>query len=102
MANRQKARRLNTGSKEWRAIRATVLEHEPLCRECRKQGRVTAATHVDHIDGDAMNDDPSNHQPLCLSCHSSKTNAEDGGFGNAKGKYRPKGCGADGWPHHRE
>jgi 5-methylcytosine-specific restriction endonuclease McrA len=29
--------------------------------------------HVDHIDGDHENNDPSNHQTLCYKCHAIKT-----------------------------
>lgn len=46
------------------------------------KGIVTAAKDVDHIDGDAANDVPSNRQSLCRPCHSSKTARENGGFGN--------------------
>lgn len=42
------------------------------------------ATVVDHVDGDAMNNDRSNLQPLCASCHAAKTAREDGGFGNPR------------------
>lgn len=50
-------------------------------------GRVTAATEVDHIDEDSHNNDPSNLQPLCKPCHSSKTAGRS-----------TKGCDIDGRP----
>jgi len=61
-----------------------VLNREPLCRECLKQGRLTPATEVDHIVPLASGgtNDLENLQPLCHSCHSRKTAKEDGGFGN--------------------
>jgi 5-methylcytosine-specific restriction protein A len=63
-----------------------VLGVEPLCRECAKHGITRAANHVDHISGDPSNNDLTNLQPLCAPCHSRKTAAEDGGFGNPKGR----------------
>jgi 5-methylcytosine-specific restriction endonuclease McrA len=63
------------GTKRWQAIRARVLRVEPRCRRCR-----APATDVDHIvplrvllahGRDPY--DPANLQPLCGSCHRSKT-----------------------------
>ena len=68
----------------WRKIRAQVLREEPLCRECKRNGRITAAVDVDHIDGNVENTERSNLQPLCHSCHSRKTGRENGAFGNKK------------------
>ena len=53
----------------WRKIRAMLLAREPLCRECDRQGKTTAATMVHHIDGNPHNNHPSNHVPLCDVCH---------------------------------
>lgn len=80
--DRQARRALATNSAAWRRLRASVLAVEPLCRHCRKKGKVRAASCVDHVDGNAMNNDPDNLQPLCSHCHSRKTAREDGGFGN--------------------
>ncbi|MEC7815831.1 HNH endonuclease signature motif containing protein [Marinobacter alkaliphilus] len=61
----------------------------PLCAECSRQGRITAATDVDHIiphRGDLkLFWSRSNWQSLCHPCHSRKTAREDGGFGNDRG-----------------
>jgi 5-methylcytosine-specific restriction enzyme A len=70
----------------WRAYRKTYLANNPLCVECLKADRTTAAIIVDHIKphkGDmAVFWDTENHQALCKPCHDSKTAREDGGFGN--------------------
>jgi len=68
----------------WRRLRRMVLNREPLCRECLKEGRLTPATEVDHIVplSQGGTNDLENLQPLCHSCHSRKTAKEDGGFGN--------------------
>lgn len=76
-AKRNRERALPTNSAIWRAIRAGVLSREPLCRVCREQGRITAATEVDHIDGDSANGLTINLQPLCTPCHSRKTAHEN-------------------------
>lgn len=71
---------------QWRRARAAFLVRHPLCRDCEKSGRVTAATVVDHITphrGDMrLFWQSENWQPLCAPCHSAKTAREDGGFGN--------------------
>lgn len=79
---RQAGRQYATNSTAWRRIRAAVLAAEPLCRECSRADRVTAATVVDHADDDSWNNAPDNLQPLCAPCHGRKTAGEDGGFGN--------------------
>ena len=53
------------------------MQQFPLCAECERQGRVTAATVVDHIvphKGDkAMFWGSGNWQGLCAPCHNAKT-----------------------------
>lgn len=92
MRRRQTRRALPTNSTAWRNIRAAHLASEPLCRHCALKDRVTAATDVDHVDGDAANNCTSNLQALCRSCHSTKTVRENGGFGqptwNPNGRAR--------------
>ena len=74
--------------KRWRKLSELIRTNEPLCRECKKDNRTVLAKCVDHIipieQGGNMYDE-NNLQPLCWSCHSKKTAAEDGGFGNRKG-----------------
>lgn len=69
--------------RRWQRLRAMVLLSEPLCRECKSRGRVVAATDVDHIKSKERGgqDEISNLQALCHSCHSVKTAKEDGSFG---------------------
>jgi len=85
-------------------MRAAHLAREPLCRHCALNNRVTAATDVDHVDGDDGNNDPSNHQSLCRSCHSAKTARENGGFGReaANPSGRTEFGGADSYPQKTE
>lgn len=83
------------GSTRWRKLRALVLNEEPLCRLCERQGKTTAADTVDHIKehkGDvALFYDRDNLQPLCRPCHSGvKRMADRHGYSAA--------CGVDGMP----
>ncbi len=59
----------------WQALRLMILRRSPLCVKCGQ-----GASQVDHIvpirRGGARLD-PDNLQPLCHSCHSSKTATED-------------------------
>jgi 5-methylcytosine-specific restriction protein A len=73
------ARSAEYGTARWQAARAVCLAKQPLCVECTKQGRVTAATVADHITpvrlgGDFW--DSANHQSLCRLCHQSKSASE--------------------------
>ena len=78
-AKRNRAKRCYpTDHPTWRKLRLTVLAEEPLCRLCAQEGRVTAATDVDHINNNSFNNDRYNLQPLCKPCHTRKTNREDG------------------------
>jgi 5-methylcytosine-specific restriction enzyme A len=67
----------------WRKARLGFLAEHPLCARCG-----APATVVDHIvphRGDpAIFWDRTRWQALCASCHSRKTAAEDGGFGNRR------------------
>ena len=69
------------------------LHAEPLCRDCKAKGRVTAATVPDHIvplsKGGTDTDD--NIRCLCGDCHSDRT-AEQ--FGHRKRQE----VDGDGWP----
>lgn len=71
---------------QWRGpkgIRRMRLDADPLCVECLKEKRYTAATEVDHIEphGGDMDKflDYDNTASLCKSCHSRKTMREQSG-----------------------
>lgn len=74
--------------RRWKAAAKRWLQDHPLCAECAKLDRVTAATDVDHSTphrGDLALFWASHlWQSLCHACHSRKTAAEDGGFGNKR------------------
>ncbi|MEC4590562.1 HNH endonuclease signature motif containing protein [Nitrospirillum amazonense] len=87
---------------EWKALRAQHLKAHPTCCRCGEHASV-----VDHArpwrSDRRLFLDPANLQSLCRSCHSAKTSAEDGGFGNPLADDRPGGCDATGRPldpHH--
>lgn len=67
----------------WRDLKAATLAAQPLCRACKRAGRITLAQCVDHIEplayspAEALN--PDNLQPLCNSCHAKKTRREQRG-----------------------
>lgn len=67
----------------WRTLRRVQLSKQPLCESCMCNGRVSTASHVDHVF-------PWNKigkqafyknmfQSLCIECHSVKTNQEKQG-----------------------
>lgn len=60
----------------WQQARVGWLRKHPLCVYCERDGRVTAAKIVDHIEphrGDMVKfwDSAHNWQSLCAPCHSS-------------------------------
>jgi len=61
----------------WFALRAQVLNGNPLCVQCAREGRVTVAKEIDHItphQGDvALFWNPLNLQGLCSTHHVQKT-----------------------------
>lgn len=73
------------------AMRAELFARDPLCAECKRQGRVTLATQRDHIKALAEGgaDDDGNVQGLCADCHEAKSKAEAArGVRRAWGNYR--------------
>jgi len=79
----------------WRKLRKLHLMSEPLCRMCMQEGRVMAATVVDHIvphKGDVELFYSGPFQSLCKPCHDRHKQAEERG-----GRAKPA-IGTDGWP----
>jgi len=66
---------------KWRKARELFLRAHPLCRYCEREGRVEAATIVDHIvphQGDKeLFWRESNWQSLCKPCHDSVKSKEE-------------------------
>jgi len=54
----------------WEKIRLAILREEPLCRGC--QGPATCVDHIQPLKQGGTNH-KTNLQPLCVSCHNSKT-----------------------------
>jgi 5-methylcytosine-specific restriction endonuclease McrA len=65
----------------WQQARERFLRANPLCAYCRRDGRIDAATLVDHIvphRGDpAKFWDETNWQSLCKACHDSTKAREE-------------------------
>ena len=76
----------------WITYRKRFIVKNPFCRSCLKRGREVPTYAVDHIKRvngpeDPLFWEPTNHQPLCRSCHSRKTVRFDGGFGRKRREY---------------
>ena len=65
----------------WRKASKQFLRVHPLCEECRKRGKYTKATVVDHVIPHCGDQklfwDMSNWRALCKPCHDRKTGRED-------------------------
>lgn len=60
-------KKYNTGHrKKWKY-------KKDMCEKCGFVPVHKIALHVDHIDGNSSNNDPSNFQTLCANCHAHKT-----------------------------
>lgn len=63
-------------STEWRRLRASVLASHPLCEDCLKTGRTTAAAHVHHKlprkERPDLALDRDNLEALCQPCHNAR------------------------------
>lgn len=71
---------------KWQQARAGYLAHHPLCVYCEREGRVTAATVVDHRvphRGDMkLFWDKANWQSLCAAHHSRDKQREEARMGD--------------------
>lgn len=78
----------------WDKLRLRILARDlHLCQPCKRKGRATPATQVDHIVPKAKGgtDDEANCQSICADCHMVKTAVEN------RGKLK-QAIGVDGWP----
>lgn len=77
---RRKERQKIYNTKEWKALRLSVLRDTPLCYDCLKAGRITPAEEVHHIKSFMRYDandprrielayDKNNLVALCRMCH---------------------------------
>ena len=67
--------RQRTSSYHWRKLRLSILERDKFtCQSC---GLITTVLEVDHIEPNSDNNDRSNLQALCRSCHEEKTLKEN-------------------------
>lgn len=98
MAYSSKSRHERGYGNAWDKLRKIILRRDHglcQCEECKRLGRLLAASHVDHIKRkcDGGTDDPSNLRAVNAECHKRIT-AEQAGR-----QYRGKtAIGVDGWP----
>ncbi len=82
-------------TRQWRHLRAGILDRAAVCCRCLDRGIVVAATVVNHIRphrGDLdLFFDRDNLQAVCKPCH-------DGPIQKAEGRGYSTEIGADGWP----
>lgn len=62
----------------WKRIRDRYISEHPLCEQCQKEGRITSAEEVHHIQplSQGGNHARENLMALCKSCHSAITARE--------------------------
>lgn len=63
----------------WVKLRNWIMKHDGyLCQPCKRVGRVTPATEVDHIipKSQGGEDDADNLEAICTDCHKDKTACE--------------------------
>lgn len=64
-------------SPEWRTLRRNILHANPLCIECKKEGKLVGAVDLHHKkdlkDRPDLALEPTNIIPLCKSCHAKIT-----------------------------
>lgn len=72
-------------SRTWRKLRPIKMANNPLCEDCLKEGRITPAEEVHHIESpfkykdyrrDLLFADYSNLVSLCKECHIKRHNNE--------------------------
>lgn len=83
MSGKSAPNRNSLYGRRWRKARIQFLTQRPLCKFCEDEGRLKAATEVDHIkphDGDeTLFWDEANWQGLCSFHHNSVKQAMEQG-----------------------
>jgi 5-methylcytosine-specific restriction protein A len=85
-------------TQRWKRLRRLKLQANPLCERCRAEGKVVAATQVDHVLAVERGGAPfdfDNLMSLCAACHSRKTSAIEVHRGD---HVHVKGCDTSGMP----
>ena len=81
---------------QWQQARERFLRANPLCVYCKRKGKLTAASVVDHIiphRGDqARFNDKTNWQSMCKPCHDIDKAREE------RGSRQRQSIGLDGYP----
>lgn len=66
-------------STKWRKFRRLYIVDNPLCEECKRNGKVTEGKDIDHITPIRFGGEPfdfNNLQTLCKTCHNKKSGRE--------------------------
>lgn len=63
-------------SMQWRAIRERKLSQDPLCERCLKDNLTVPAILVHHKDGNELNNEPENHESICVMHHEDEHKGE--------------------------
>ena len=66
-------------STKWRKFRRLYIVDNPLCEECKRNGKVTEGKDIDHITPIRFGGEPfdfDNLQTLCKTCHNKKSGRE--------------------------
>jgi len=83
---------------DWMRARKVIIQRDmALCQPCRRAGRVTPFTEVDHIKPKCQGgtDDHENLELICTNCHGRKTEKEAAA---AQGRRVKPRIALDGWP----
>lgn len=77
-ADKRTTERRVIGGRALQTARARLFNEHPLCVECERQGRVSAAEYRDHVVplAEGGTDTEENTQGLCKACHEAKSEAE--------------------------
>lgn len=84
--DRRELRQKAYNSTAWRKLRLSYMKQHPVCEECLKNGKVTAADSIHHkkspFRGNDVNWtlllDPDNLESICRECHARIHNEESG------------------------